>query len=412
MNSASFVYYGYDKDTYKDCKPQIHWTNLRHMIFLNTWILVIMVGFLFIRIYDNNVMESIFVNFNMNGLDRVPISVFAVFASLAALFEVLTLIFLRNPDLRFHYFIYCSMSMMIAFALLVSVAQPMKPAILFHVILVLIAVSYIDTMLNMGIALALYAGFFLISINVGFPLMHFQVKPHSILNEDVFYTILTFTLSLVLHYTRQRTRLRQFVTYLKNIQITHELEVKSSFDTLTSLLNRGRFMSMAAEVLRTRDDNEYIVICLLDLDSFKQINDKLGHQMGDKAIQLAGQTIIDNLGIDQSERWSFPERAIRDSLSFAGRLGGDEFIVLMRGEEDEPAVRKHMKEMLAMLNGVELGELHGIHASFGVTEIETEDNDIDKAYSRADDALYQSKRAGKNRITFHNKEPERIGVES
>ncbi len=406
MNTASFIYYGYDKETYKECKSQIRWTNLHHMFFLNSWILIVILVFLGIRIYDQTMASSVFVRFNMNGLDRLHVSTFVIFAVIAVILEIITIVFMKHQEWPSHYFIYCSTALMLGFALMISLAQSMKPTIFFHVVLVLVAVSYIDTMLNMGIVLTGISVFFLMSIYKGLPLFRIMPKPQSISNEDVFYTFLTLTLALVLHFSTQRTRLRQFVTYLKNIQITHELEVKSSFDTLTSLLNRGRFMSMATEVLRTRQSGEYIVICLLDLDHFKQINDKLGHQMGDKAIQIAGQTIIDTLGIDQAERWSFPERAIRDRLSFAGRLGGDEFIVLMRGKPDEEAVQKHMSAMLSSLNGVELGELRGLEASIGITAIADNERDIAKAYSGADDALYRSKRAGRNRITFHAPEDE------
>ena len=236
--------------------------------------------------------------------------------------------------------------------------------------------------------------------------MRFQQKPPSIANEDIFYTVLILSLSLVLHYTRQRTRLQQFVTYLKNIQITNELEIKSSYDALTSLFNRARFMSMATEVLKGSHE-DYMVVCLLDLDSFKQINDKLGHQMGDKALQITGRTIAEGVGNltktlddDKNELARFSERVMEQKLSFAGRLGGDEFIMLIRGENDREAAKARLQSILDRLNAVEFGDLHGIHASFGVTEIVPGDNDIDKVYNRADDALYQSKRAGKNQITF------------
>ena len=77
-----------------------------------------------------------------------------------------------------------------------------------------------------------------------------------------------------------------------NHGIQKELEVKSSFDTLTGLLNRGRFFSIADELLKLGDGSHFS-IALFDLDEFKEINDSMGHQMGDKVIQIAGRTIID-----------------------------------------------------------------------------------------------------------------------
>ena len=59
-----------------------------------------------------------------------------------------------------------------------------------------------------------------------------------------------------------------------------------------------------------------------------------------------------------------------------------------------------LEKMLNDLNDVRFEALQGINASFGVTEIGSDDRDIDNAYKRADAALYESKRSGKNRITF------------
>ena len=104
--------------------------------------------------------------------------------------------------------------------------------------------------------------------------------------------------------------------------------------------------------------------------------------------------------IDLKEKWSFQERAVRNGLSFAGRLGGDEFIVFIRGKSKKEEILTLMQEMLKKLNQVDYGELKGIHASIGITEILEQDMDIDDAYRRADEALYESKRAGKNQIHF------------
>ena len=87
-------------------------------------------------------------------------------------------------------------------------------------------------------------------------------------------------------------RIEQFILYKNNLRIHKELEIKSSFDTLTSVLNRERFFSISEEIIRSFQ-NEYIMLCILDLDGFKQINDNFGHQMGDKVIQIVGKTILE-----------------------------------------------------------------------------------------------------------------------
>ena len=105
------------------------------------------------------------------------------------------------------------------------------------------------------------------------------------------------------------------------------------------------------------------------------------------------------MNIDQSERWAFPDRVLREKGSFAGRLGGDEFIVLVRGVRNRDEVKQRLGDVLKKLNAVRFEGLDGIQASFGITELH-DGEDIDAAYARADEALYVSKRAGKNQIHF------------
>ena len=126
-----------------------------------------------------------------------------------------------------------------------------------------------------------------------------------------------------LHYTFQRTRVSQFILYQRDLQIQRELEIKSSFDALTTLLNRGRFFAITEEILRSKP-NEYITLCILDLDEFKGINDNLGHQMGDKVIQTVGKTLIKQLGIESYISEMISSWDLKPKISIAGRLGGDE----------------------------------------------------------------------------------------
>ena len=378
--TRSFIYYGYDKTTYENCNDLIRTTNLNHTEILNIWLVI------------DAIMFIIFSRLNIFGVDERQTMFYGIYMLIALAGEILLHVFRLHTQRFALVIVYIETIVLMSFSILASNVRTFMAAVMFPVILVVIALSFIDTMLRMSFVLLIYSTVFLWQSYIN--------KPNSISNLDIYNTITYLILALILHYTFQRARMRQFETYQKNVQITRELEVKSSFDALTSLLNRGRFFSMAGEILKN-EHSDYIAVCLLDLDSFKQINDKLGHQMGDKVIQIAGKTILDSLNIDYTEKWSFPERAVREKLSFAGRLGGDEFIVLVRGRSDEETIRGILRQMLDDLNAVELGELHGIHASFGATTITKEDFDIDVIYTRADDALYESKRAGKNQITFN-----------
>lgn len=382
MNRRSLNYYGYDKETYIRCADLIRSTNRRHLEYVNVWFLLL------------NAMFIVFSLLNVFGVDTSNLLFHLAFMLIALAMEFV-LHLAKKFSLRYvRILLLIEFIILISFGILTSNAQPYMAALMFPVMIVLIGVSFIDQMLSISLVL--------VAASVIFLLFSYQIKALSIFYQDFYNTLIFLSLALTLHFAFQRTRMQQFETYQKNVQIQQELEVKSSFDALTSLLNRGRFFTLAGEILHGPHD-EYMAVCLLDLDGFKQINDKLGHQMGDKAIQIAGQMILDTLEIDESEKWSFPERVIKEHLSFAGRLGGDEFVIFLRGTEKKERLRDLLQQMLSSLNRVTFGELKGIEASFGVVEIEPEDRDIDKIYNRADTALYASKRAGKNRITFSEK---------
>ena len=122
--------------------------------------------------------------------------------------------------------------------------------------------------------------------------------------------------------------------------------------------------------------------------------------MGDKVIQTVGRTILKILDLESYAHTTISSWDLSKKFSLAGRLGGDEFILLIQGVHSKEEVTKLLQKMLNTLNEVQFDGLNGIHASFGVTEIKKNDKDIDNAYKRADEALYESKRAGKNQIHF------------
>ncbi len=338
----------------------------------------------------NNLLYVIFSLMGVFGVNRQNTPFYALYLAASVVFGIWLLFFGKAADKYTSVTIFISVVMLMMYGIETSVMKPYMAAVMFPLLVALSALAYIDNMVRMLIVLFGFSGGFMIS--------SFSEKAVSIAYADTYNILITLVLASTLHYVFQNTRLKQFVLYQKNLQNQRELEVSSSFDALTSLLNRGRFFSMADRVLH-EDSNEFMALCLLDLDGFKQINDRLGHQMGDKAIQLTGSTILDVMSIDESERWSFPERVMREHGSFAGRLGGDEFIIFLRGDSGKDDVEEHLTKVLKQLNAVKFEGLDGIHASFGVTAIRSGE-DLDSAYSRADEALYESKREGKNRIHF------------
>ncbi len=380
MDTKSIAWYGYEKHTFTDCRNLIDQMNRRHMEVLNIWFILVTMIYLILS------------SQNSLGFSHTDTPYFFGFIVATLAFEVVILRFKTQNNTVNMILVIINMISLLVFGIICSLSQPYMAATIFPVMLVIVSLSHVGNMYAMvGILLAGSGVFFLVS---------YLVKPGSIFNQDVFNVAVVQLISIVLHYTFQRARIRQFITYRQSTKMQHELEIKSSFDALTSLLNRGRFFSMAQAVLNM-DNEEDLRLILMDLDKFKEVNDTLGHQMGDKVIQTAGNTILKTLKIEYGEKWSFPERAVRDQLPFAGRLGGDEFVFLLRKAGSEEETKQLLQTLLTELNAVRLEGLDGIHASVGVTSIQKNDRDIDAAYNRADEALYRSKEAGRNRITFH-----------
>lgn len=381
MYYMSINYYGYDKNRYNDCLDLICETNYRHILIINTWLLGLTIVFMILS------------RLNMMGVTGRNFTMYLVFMIISLALEGVLIIF-RSMCIKYAQVVmHLSILLLMSFGIYSSMMQPYLTATMFLVLIVLIAVAFIGTMVNMSVLLILYSSAFLYT--------SFKSKSSSLAELDTNNVIIFLILALVLHYSFQRTRMEQFHTLKKNIQIQRDLEIRSSFDTLTNLLNRARFFSIAGEIVSNLTlEDEYIAVCLLDLDSFKQINDTLGHQMGDKAIQMTASIISDSLGIDLMEKWSFTSRVASGRLSFAGRLGGDEYIMFIRGLKGSDDVHVLLENILKRLNSVHIGELNGIHASIGFTSLTDKDTDIDSAYTRADNALYASKESGKNKISF------------
>lgn len=178
--------------------------------------------------------------------------------------------------------------------------------------------------------------------------------------------------------------IKQDITARKHLEA--ELQTLATTDPLTGLPNRRHFLAqLEQEFARSRRFGEPgIALLMLDLDHFKQINDTHGHAAGDAVLR------------------SFAER-MRCSLrktDLAGRLGGEEFAILLIGSERPSATdfAERLRTQVAA-DSVEFeGKTLRVSVSIGVTQLSTDDATADAALARADVALYQAKAKGRNRV--------------
>ncbi len=158
----------------------------------------------------------------------------------------------------------------------------------------------------------------------------------------------------------------------------------ASYDSLTQACNRRFFLIRAGEELnKCRRRSQPFCLLLIDLDHFKQINDSYGHASGDEALRYAAHCV---------------RTALRDFDVF-GRLGGEEFAVVLSGVEYEQAIRvcNRLRETIAA------GTIRHDDNSFAMTMsggvvTASEGDDIHALLKAADVALYQAKSSGRNRI--------------
>lgn len=171
------------------------------------------------------------------------------------------------------------------------------------------------------------------------------------------------------------------------IQIARHQHYLANHDSLTGLLNRAAFHSRLEQALaQARGSAGSVALLFIDLDGFKGVNDAEGHRAGDEVLRLVAQRI---------------GSAVRAGDTMA-RLGGDEFLVMLDREvtrDVTDAIGHRIIEALQQPMAVQGRELF-IGASIGVAVYPPLEGDIDALMSRADQAMYSAKRAGKGRLHY------------
>ncbi|ATE80291.1 MULTISPECIES: GGDEF domain-containing protein [Pseudomonas] len=168
-------------------------------------------------------------------------------------------------------------------------------------------------------------------------------------------------------------------------QMETELHRLATTDVLTQSSNRRHFFECANhEFEQARQQGKPLAFLLLDIDDFKVINDTYGHPEGDKVLQR----------IAESGR-----AALRRGDLF-GRIGGEEFAAVFPGCAPDMAmqVAERLHREIQRLSFSHDDQTFGITVSQGLTSLTPEDENLDSLFARADAAMYQAKRQGKNRI--------------
>ena len=267
-------------------------------------------------------------------------------------------------------FMYALISSAYAFGIVIGTfTQPEMPATTFIVLLFAAPLLLVDRPFRCGLMN--------IAAAVCFCICSYCVKEPNIYIQDLVNTLSFTFLSIAVNFFYMRTKLRDI---LNQNYIEHERDT----DALTSLLNYAAGSRESKAYIRTSNDTAALLI--FDIDNFKYYNDTYGHACGDSILSLTGDAM---------------RSAFRSSDTLA-RMGGDEFIIFLPKVVNRAQIDACLQRLNTKLHSDFKNVPHSVTLSIGIAIYPEDSSEYGELYGMADKALYCSKRAGKNRVSYHS----------
>jgi diguanylate cyclase (GGDEF)-like protein len=175
---------------------------------------------------------------------------------------------------------------------------------------------------------------------------------------------------------------------LSNARLLKRLEEQATTDGMTGLLNKRTLISEAERRIKAATRfNKPLSLLVTDIDHFKRVNDTYGHDVGDVVIKGLGEVL----------------RRIKRDTDVVGRFGGEEFVIVCEQTDEEGGVNlaeRIRKELENTTFQTELGPLQ-VTCSVGVAPFPAAGRDWETLFKATDEALYVSKRGGRNQVTVY-----------
>lgn len=164
------------------------------------------------------------------------------------------------------------------------------------------------------------------------------------------------------------------------------MTVRAEKDSLTGLLNAGTTRRLGEEYLAEGEKNCALIV--IDVDDFKQINDRYGHMVGDRVMCCAAYTI----------------KKLFRAGDIVGRVGGDEFLVLMKDISDRAIAELRCSQIVKAFSDIECDQMEGhtLSCSVGASLAPYHGNGYETLFCRADSAMYRAKKTGGNKFIIED----------
>lgn len=183
----------------------------------------------------------------------------------------------------------------------------------------------------------------------------------------------------------------------KNKEAEKRLIDKAERDPLTKIYNKATTKSLIKDYLRTDNRDTLDAMIIVDVDNFKAVNDNLGHLFGDSILVDLSQEMQD----------------LFRSSDVVGRIGGDEFMVFLRGIKQKHHIEEKASDICRIFELLYCGEHEEkITGSLGISLFPQDGDTFEELFKKADIALYSSKNEGKNCFTFYSDQDTTYEVES
>lgn len=184
-----------------------------------------------------------------------------------------------------------------------------------------------------------------------------------------------------------------FVASMRDIterkELHRQLENIAGKDPLTGLPNRQLLIDRATQAVAFAKRNKFrLAVVVIDLDGFKEVNDSHGHSAGDWVLKTLAERVSSQ---------------IRESDTLS-RIGGDEFVILLPSNSSDDDLKSLIEDVLNIINeeiiykDIKLT----VGGSIGVSCFPKNGNNFEQLFNQADEAMYQSKKTGKNKVTIYS----------